>query len=71
MAVNKGGSVEEVVSSGIGLAFIVSPKVFTVMALWKNKLGVLFFACLIFAGLTSSVSLVEAVTAPIIDKTGW
>lgn len=71
MANSQGVPVEEVVSSGIGLAFIVFPKVFSVMGAWGNVLGVLFFICLIFAGLTSSVSLVEAVSAPFIDKFGW
>lgn len=71
MATSQGVGVDEVVSSGIGLAFIVFPQVFSMMGVWGNILGVLFFACLVFAGLTSSVSLVEAVTAPIIDKTGW
>ncbi|CDM69385.1 sodium/proline symporter [Clostridium bornimense] len=71
MATSQGVPIDEVVSGGIGLAFIVFPKVFSIMGVWGNILGVLFFMCLIFAGLTSSVSLVEAVTAPIIDKTGW
>ena len=71
MATSQGVPIEEVVSGGIGLAFIVFPKVFSIMGIWGNILGVLFFICLVFAGLTSSVSLVEAVTAPIIDKTGW
>ncbi|MDZ5010835.1 sodium-dependent transporter, partial [Clostridium perfringens] len=34
-------------------------------------LGVLFFVCLVFAGITSTVSLIEAVSAPFIDKFGW
>jgi NSS family neurotransmitter:Na+ symporter len=71
MANAQGVAVDEVVSSGIGLAFIVFPKVFSVMGSWGNILGVLFFSCLIFAGLTSAVSLVEAISSSIIDKTGW
>ena len=71
MATSQGVGIEEVVSSGIGLAFIVFPKVFTVMGTWGTILGCLFFACLVFAGLTSCVSLVEAVSSAIIDKTGW
>ena len=59
------------ISSGIGLAFIVFPKVFTIMGTWGTILGCLFFACLVFAGLTSCVSLVEAVSSAVIDKTGW
>lgn len=69
MANSQGLSVEEVASSGIGLAFIAFPKVFSLMGIWGNILGVLFFACLLFAGLTSAVSLVEAITSPILDKT--
>ncbi|WP_244833991.1 sodium-dependent transporter [Clostridium sp. BJN0001] len=71
MATSEGVPVDEVVSSGIGLAFIVFPKVFSIMGTWGNILGTLFFACLIFAGTTSTVSLVEAVSSPIIDKSGW
>ncbi|MBD8047445.1 sodium-dependent transporter [Clostridium faecium] len=71
MATNQGVSVDKVVSDGIGLAFIAFPKVFSVMGIWGNILSVLFFTCLIFAGLTSAVSLVEAISSAIIDKTGW
>lgn len=71
MATSQGVGIEEVVSSGIGLAFIVFPKVFSVMGVWGTILGVLFFTCLVFAGLTSCVSLVEAVSSAVIDKTGW
>ena len=41
------------------------------MGTWGTILGCLFFACLVFAGLTSCVSLVEAVSSAVIDKTGW
>lgn len=71
MAESQGVAVDEVVTSGIGLAFIAFPKVFSTMGIWGNILGVLFFICLSFAGITSSVSLVEAISASIIDKSGW
>ena len=71
MAFSEGVPVDEVVSKGISLAFVVFPQVFNIMGTWGNILAVLFFTCLTFAGLTSTVSLVEAVSAPIIDKTGW
>ena len=71
MATAQGVPVSEVVSSGVGLAFVVFPAVFTEMGSWGTILGVLFFLCLIFAGITSSVSLTEAVSAPFIDKFGW
>lgn len=71
MASAKGIQMSEVVSSGVGLAFVVFPAVFTEMGSVGTLLGVLFFLCLLFAGLTSSVSLIEAVSAPFIDKFGW
>nr|WP_315021003.1 sodium-dependent transporter [uncultured Aminipila sp.] len=71
MAESQGVGVEDVVSSGIGLAFIAFPSVFSMMGIWGNILGVLFFVCLAFAGITSAVSLVEAISASIIDKFGW
>lgn len=71
MANVQGVSVSEVASSGVGLAFIVFPEVFSAMGSWGIILGVLFFACLIFAGITSTVSLTEAVSAPFVDKFGW
>ncbi|MGL6025395.1 MAG: sodium-dependent transporter, partial [Cetobacterium sp.] len=68
MAASQGVPVDEVVRSGIGLAFIAFPKVFSLMGIWGNILGVLFFMCLTFAGITSAVSLVEAISASIVDK---
>ncbi|MBM7833857.1 sodium-dependent transporter [Clostridium sardiniense] len=71
MATAQGVSVSEVVSSGVGLAFVVFPQVFTTMGSIGTLLGTLFFLCLIFAGITSSVSLTQAVAAPFQDKFGW
>lgn len=71
MATNQGVTVDKVASSGVGLAFVAFPAVFAQMGSLGTVLGILFFVCLIFAGLTSSVSLVEAVSAPFIDKFGW
>lgn len=60
--------VEEIASSGIGLAFIVFPNIFNQLGVWGNILGVLFFLCLFFAGVTSSVSLAEAISAAFSEK---
>ena len=54
----------------IGLAFVAFPEVFSVMGTFGKYFGVLFFTCLIFAGFTSSVSMVEAFSSAVIDKTG-
>ena len=71
MANAQGVPMSEVVSSGVGLAFVVFPAVFNEMGAVGTLLGVLFFICLMFAGITSSVSLTEAVAAPFKDKFGW
>ena len=70
MATSQNLPMSEVVSSGVGLAFVVFPKVFSTMGVLGTILGSLFFLCLIFAGITSSVSLTEAVAAPFSDKFG-
>ncbi|EPR11827.1 sodium-dependent transporter [Ruminiclostridium papyrosolvens] len=70
MASTQGVGVDKVASQGIGLAFVAFPKVFTVMGGIGKFFGVLFFICLVFAGITSSISLVEASSSALIDKTG-
>ena len=70
MATSQGVAIEEVAKQGVGLAFVVFPKVFTLMGPLGKIFGILFFVCLVFAGLTSSVSMVEAFSSAVIDKTG-
>lgn len=70
MASTQGVGVDKVASQGIGLAFVAFPKVFTVMGGIGKLFGILFFLCLVFAGITSSISLVEASSSALIDKTG-
>jgi neurotransmitter:Na+ symporter, NSS family len=70
MATNQGVEVSEVAKGGIGLAFVVFPEIFNAMGGFGRVFGVVFFSCLVFAGLTSSVSLVEAFSSAVIDKTG-
>ena len=71
MATSQGVPVSEVVSSGVGLAFVAFPQIFSEMGTVGSLLGPLFFLCLIFAGITSSVSLTEEVSAPFREKFGW
>lgn len=56
--------------AGPGLVFITLPAVFAQMPLGMF-FGVLFFILLAIAGLTSSISLLEVVTAWLIDEKGW
>jgi NSS family neurotransmitter:Na+ symporter len=59
---------------GPGLIFAVLPKVFSEMP-WQPfggiAFGSLFFLLLAVAGLTSAVSLLEVVTAYLVDERGW
>ncbi|OLT06367.1 transporter [Kocuria sp. CNJ-770] len=69
MAGAAGTSVDEVATSGIGLAFIAFPTIIS-QAPFGTLIGVLFFATLTFAGFTSLVSIVEVVVAAAQDKLG-
>lgn len=50
-------------TQGAGLMFISLPKVFQSMGTIGNIVGILFFVMVLFAALTSSVSIMEAVVA--------
>lgn len=55
-------------ASGPSLMFVSLPKVFAVMGKVGNLIGCLFFAMVLFAALTSAVSVMEAVVASLMDK---
>ncbi len=59
----------EVVQESIGLAFVAYPQALNVMP-GGALFGVLFFLCLVLAGLSSTISIVEAFVAGVIDKFG-
>ena len=67
MAHAAGKEVSEVASSGIGLAFIAFPTIIN-QAPMGALIGVLFFGSLVFAGVTSMISIVEVIVAAIQDK---
>ncbi|MBQ9773677.1 MAG: sodium-dependent transporter [Clostridia bacterium] len=54
--------------SGPGLMFVSMPNVFEQMGFLGHFIGALFFILVFFAALTSSISLMEAVTASLIDR---
>ncbi|MDD6255030.1 MAG: sodium-dependent transporter [Eubacteriales bacterium] len=62
------GGNESAMGAGPGLMFITLPKVFDTFAAGRI-VGLLFFALVIFAALTSSISLLEAVVSNIMDMT--
>lgn len=67
MAQASGVQVGEVVSGGIGLAFVAFPTIIS-QAPGGALIGVLFFASLVMAGFTSLVSLLEVVISAVRDK---
>ncbi|NCD31907.1 MAG: sodium-dependent transporter [Spartobacteria bacterium] len=71
MALQEGVPVPEVVSSGIGLAFITIPQALSLHLPWPGILGPVFFACLFLAGFLSLLSLVEPVLSSVIEKMHW
>jgi len=55
-------------ASGPGLMFISLPKVFAQMGRIGSLIGCLFFAMVLFAATTSSVSILEAVVSSFMDR---
>lgn len=53
---------------GPSLMFVSLPKVFSAMGTVGNVVGCLFFAMVLFAALTSAVSVMEAVVSSIMDR---
>ena len=59
---------EGLAKSGPSLMFVSLPQVFEQMGILGHILGALFFTLVFFAALTSAISLMEAVTASLIDR---
>ena len=55
-------------NAGPGLLFVAMPKIFVRMGFAGNIFGGVFFLTVLFAALTSSISIMEAVCAGMIDK---
>ncbi len=64
------GGNEEALGKGPGLMFVTLPKVFDSMP-GGNILGAAFFLLVLFAALTSSISLMETVVSIFCDKFKW
>jgi len=59
---------EGMAASGPSLMFVSLPKIFAAMGGVGTLVGILFFAMVLFAALTSAVSIMEAVVASLMDK---
>jgi len=64
------GGDEEALGQGPGLMFVMLPKVFDSMK-GGAVIGAVFFVLVLFAALTSSISLMETVVSILQDKLGW
>lgn len=69
LAHQQGVAVDEAAAGGPGLTFVVFPALISEMP-FGNVFGVLFFGCLLLAGVTSLVSLMQVVGAAFADKAG-
>ena len=70
MAQAQAAPIDDVASAGIGLAFVAFPTIVS-QATGGSIIGVLFFGSLVFAGLTSLISILEVIVAALQDKLGW
>lgn len=71
MAQVKGVPFSEVIKGGPQLAFVVYPEAIRQLPFGQSLFGVIFFLVLIVAGLSSGISLIEALTCAITDKFAW
>lgn len=70
MAQAQGTEVADTATAGIGLAFVAFPTIVS-YATGGSIIGVLFFGALVFAGITSLISVLEVIVAALQDKLGW
>jgi NSS family neurotransmitter:Na+ symporter len=68
MSVQTGKPFEQIVTHGIGLAFVAYPQAISLLPSFPHLFGVLFFLTLTVAGIASSISILEAFNAAIMDK---
>jgi NSS family neurotransmitter:Na+ symporter len=68
MALNNGKAVADIADGGVGLAFIVFPAAINGLPSFNQIFGVLFFVSLFFAGVSSSISIIETTISAVSDK---
>lgn len=68
MAVNSGVPIDQLITEGTSLIFIVFPTIFDAMGGIGRILGPLFFLAILFAGITSGVGYFEPLANSLADK---
>ncbi len=66
-----GKPLDQVMQSGIGFAFVIFPEALSRMPIWPEFFAVCFFMLVFFAGITSSMSIVQVVASTFWDKFRW
>ena len=70
MAAKSGIAIGDLASGGIGLAFVVLPQIINQLPL-PQLFGSVFFLCLLIAGITSLISLMEVCISAASEKFDW
>jgi len=68
MALSQGVPIGSVVTQGSGLIFVAYPTVLNIMGNYAYILGPLFFLCIFFAGITTTISFLEPLSLGITRK---
>lgn len=68
MSLSQGVPINGLVTQGSGLIFVAFPTIFNVMGNYAYVLGPLFFLCVFFAGITTTISLLEPLSYGITRK---
>ena len=71
MSVTSGTPMNELVSEGTSLVFVVFPKIFNVMGAAGKILAPLFFLAILFAGITSALGFFEPLLSSLSVKLAW
>ena len=61
-------AIRYLVTEGTGLIFVAFPSIFNEMGVLSYIIGPLFFICVLFAGITTTLSLLEPITLGISNK---
>ncbi|OLT25817.1 transporter [Nocardiopsis sp. CNR-923] len=70
MATAAGTSVDQVATSGLGLAFVAFPQIISSLPFGASLFGVLFFGSLVIAGISSLLSIVQVIVSAVHERTG-
>ncbi|MDR2830989.1 MAG: sodium-dependent transporter [Methanobrevibacter sp.] len=70
MSTTTGININNLASEGIGLAFIVFPDVLNTIGDIAYLIGPIFFLCIFFAGITSTIGMLEPLLSSIKEKIG-